>query len=209
MILADLLPGTLAVALLTLPGWWAARAWRMPQPVLAGFIAGAVVLTNLVVALDALHVRLSPGIIGGAWLGVVILAALITWRKKSPSAPPAPFAWREHWPLLVPLAPALAVVAYRTVAQPLSGIDTIFRWDWLARQMLARGTLSFYPPVTGADYEVYAWPDGIPPAVSTLYFFAYALARAARPVLTAPVVFVQFALLLVATFALARKYFSD
>jgi hypothetical protein len=209
MMLADLLLGTLAVALLTLPGWWLARAWRMPQPALAGFVGGAVVLTNLIVALDALHARLSPGTLGGAWLGATAIAVVLARQRNLPASATTSVAWREHWPLLVPLVPALAVVAYRAIAQPLSGIDTIFRWDWLARAMLARETLAFYPPVTGADYEVYAWPDGIAPTVSSLYFFAYTLARTARPVLTAPVVVAQFALLLVATFALARKYFSD
>ena len=212
MMLVDLLFGTVAVALLTLPGWWIARAWRVPQPLVAGLVGGTVAITNLAVALDAWQAPLSLAVVGGAWAGVTALAFAAVRnqiRQAGAAPPPVAFAWREHWPLFVPLAPALAVVAYRAIAQPLFGIDTIFRWDWLARQMLARGTLDFYPPVSAADYEIYAWPDGIAPAVSALYFFAYALARAARPVLTAPIVLAQFALLLVATFALARKYFSD
>ncbi len=212
MMPADLFFGTLAVALLALPGWWIARAWRVPQPLLAGFLGGATAITNLVLVLDALHLPLSLAVVWCAWAGVTALAIVAAHNKLPPAAtvPPAvSYAWREHWPLLVPLVPALAVVAYRALAQPLSGIDTIFRWDWLARQMLARGTLNFYPPMSAADYEIYAWPDGIAPAVSTLYFLAYSLARATRPVLTAPVVLTQFVLLLAASFALARKYFSD
>ncbi len=212
--IADLLLGTFAAAWLALPGWWLARAWRMPQPALAGFVGGAVVLTNLVVVLSALGLPLSIVTVGGTWLVITVAAFALARRQTSPALPATnspvrSFGWREHWPLLVPLVPALGVVAFRAIAQPLSGIDTIFRWDWLARLMLARSTLGFYPPVSAADYEVYAWPDGIAPTVSSLYFFGYALVRAARPVLTAPVVFAQFWLLLLATAALARRYFSD
>lgn len=213
MILADLLRGSVATALVTLPGWLVARSWRVPLPVLAGFVGGTVALTNVILTLDALQVRFSTASVGGAWLSVTLAAAVVARKKTAPldaaaSVPPT-LAWREHWPLLVPLAPALAVVAFRAIAQPLSGIDTVFRWNWLAQQMLAHGSLNFYPPVSGADYEIYAWPDGIAPAVSGLYFWSYQLAGAARPVLTAPLVLAQFVLLVAAAFALARRMFSE
>jgi hypothetical protein len=75
--------------------------------------------------------------------------------------------------------------------------------------MLAHRSLAFYPPVTATDYELYAWPDGIAPLVSTLYFWLYALAGAARPALTAPLVLLQFGLLIGATYALGRRWFSS
>ncbi|MSU24614.1 MAG: hypothetical protein EXS32_12430 [Opitutus sp.] len=212
MMAADLLAGSLGTAALLLPGWITARVWRVPQPVLAGFIGGAVALTSLVLALDTLHLRLSFASVGTTWLCLTLLAAAAAWRQHQLAPAPvaaARFRWREHGGLLAPLAFALAVVAYRAIAQPLFGVDTVFRWNWLAQQMLARGTLDFYPPVSAADYELYAWPDGIAPAVSTLYFWCYALARATRPVLTAPLVIFQFTLLVAAAFALARRMYSD
>lgn len=211
MIAADLLLGTVALAALVLPGWMAARAARVPQPLLAGFVASAVGWTLLIQLLNAAGASLTFAHVGAAWLVVTIGVA---WFARS-AARPAPagvaarFAWREHGGLWLVLVPAVAVVAYRAVAQPLFGIDTIFRWNYLAEQMFARGNLAFYPPVTAADYEIYAWPDGIAPTVSSLYFWVYAMAGAARPVLTAPFVIAQYGLLLVAVFALARRIFSD
>lgn len=204
----DLLLGLAAFAALICPGWIAARAARVPHPLLAGFIGGVVALVALVLVLDALGLSLNRFHCGAAWL-VLTLAALACRRRSVPPVPSPRFPWREHAPLLFAVLPGIAVVVYRAVAQPLFGIDTIFRWNYLAEQMLARGTLAFYPPATVADYTVYAWPDGIAPAVSAVYFWAYALAGASRPALTAPFVIGQFLLVLLATHALARRIFAD
>ena len=40
--------------------------------------------------------------------------------------------------------------------------------------------------LSAADYQAYSWPDGIAPAVSSLYFWIYALAGSTRRALTAP-----------------------
>jgi len=208
----DLLLGSAAVGLLLFPGWRLARAWHVPQPLVAGFIGGAVAFMALVLALDTAHVRLSFATVGTAWFVIIFVAIVVSRWKTDGGAPVAPeprFAWRGDWPLLLPLVPALAVVSYRAIAQPLFGADTIFRWDWLALQMHGRGTLGFYPPVSAADYEIYPWPDGIAPVVSSLYYWAYSLARATRPELTAPVVIVQFVLLAVTVHALAWRIFSE
>ena len=206
----DLALGLAALAALVFPGWFAARAARVPQPLLAGFIGGVVALVALVLILDAFGLRIDRFNCGAAWL-VLTLAAL-AYKRRAVAASPVPgpsSTWREHAPLCFALAPALAVVVYRAVAQPLFGIDTVFRWNYLAEQMLARGTLSFYPPAGAADYAVYAWPDGIAPAVSACYFWTYAFAGASRPLLTAPLVIGQFLLVLLGTHALARRLFSD
>ncbi len=212
MTFVDFFLGLIALAALLLPGWITARAARVPQPLLAGFIGSTVALVGVVLLLNAVGVSLTLTHGGAAWLVLAIGAAWMGRKSIFPtsgSRPHHPWAWRAHWPLFLVLVPALGVVVYRAVAQPLSGIDTVFRWNYLAQQMLAHGTLGFYPPVTAADYEIYAWPDGIAPAVSSLYFWTYALAGAARPALTAPLVICQFCLLVVAAFALARRLFSD
>ncbi|MDB6169795.1 MAG: hypothetical protein JWM88_2659 [Verrucomicrobia bacterium] len=212
MSLVDLLVGAAAVAVLLAPGWMLARAARIPYAPLAGFIASVAGLVMVVLLLDALAVPLTLASCGAVWL---LLTAAIGWfgRKtifRGAALPAsAPFAWREHWPLFLALIPAGMVVLYRATAQPLFGIDTVFRWNFLALQMVARGALGFYPPVTAADYEIYAWPDGIAPAVSVIYFWVYTVAHATRPILTAPAVILQYALLLAGAFALARRFFSD
>lgn len=212
MIFMDILLGSIALAALLLPGWIAARAARVPQPLLAGFIASAVGLMSAVLALNACGVRLTFAHCAETWLVVTLVIAWL--GRRSLLAPRTadgvpPFAWRDHWPLFLALIPALIVVVYRATTQPLFGIDTIFRWNYLAQQMFAHGDLGFYPPVTGADYGIYSWPDGIAPVVSSLYFWTYGLAGATRSTLTAPVVIFQFCLLLGAVFALTRRMFSD
>jgi hypothetical protein len=182
----------------------------VPLPALAGFIGGVVALVGLVLTFDALGLRLDLLHCGAGWLALTLIALAYSRSVVTPAPAIGPrFVWREHAPLLLALVPALAVVIYRAVAQPLFGIDTIFRWNYLAEQMLARGTLAFYPPATAADYAIYAWPDGIAPTVSASYFWTYVLAGANRPVLTASLVIGQFLLILLGTHALARRMFSD
>ena len=215
MIAADAVLGTIGLAALVAPGWLLARAHRMPLPLLAGFIGGSVALVTLILTWEAAGVPLRLTTFAPAWAAIVVAAAWVHWRaaRTDPAAPAppehrAPFG-REHWALLLPLLPAFAVVAYRAIAQPLSGIDTIFRWNYLAEAMLSHGTLGFYPPVTAEDFAIYAWPDGIAPVVSGLYFWLYAIAGAARPELTAPLVIFQYALIMLAARALARRMFSE
>ncbi|MEO6005735.1 MAG: hypothetical protein ABIS43_21465 [Opitutus sp.] len=92
--------------------------------------------------------------------------------------------------LLLTLAVALAitVIAYRAIAQPLTGFDTAFRWDFLARQIVRERGFEFYPPTTDEDFSTYMWPEGIPPMVSLLYAWTYCGAGSTSPVLTAPLV---------------------
>jgi hypothetical protein len=210
MIVHDYALGMLALAALVAPGWMIARASRVPQPLLAGFIGGTVAMVAMLLALDALGVRLTVLSVGTVWLGGTAAAAWLSRKKISQPAPGdlAPIDWRGNLPLFLVLVPAFAVVVYRAGTQPLFGIDTIFRWNFLAEQMLAHESLGFYPPASPADYETYSWPDGIAPAVSGLYFWTYALARAARPALTTPLVVFQFCLLVIAAHGLARQLFS-
>jgi len=212
MSVGDALIGTLGLGALVAPGWLVARAARVPLPWVAGSMGSGVSLVALILGCDAAGLPLRFTMLGPLWALVTLAAAWFYRRSSSrpaPTAPPPPpGAWREHAPLWLPLLPVLAVVIYRATAQPLFGVDTIFRWNYLAEQMLARGTLGFYPPVTAADFEIYAWPDGIAPLVSSHYFWLYALAGAARPGLTAPLVIFQFVALVLATHALARRLFS-
>lgn len=210
MMPGDLLLGLAALGLLVFPGWLLSRTRGLPLPLLAGFVFGAVCLVLLIQLLDAIGLGLSAGTVIPGWL-IISLGALLASRRPA-LAPVSPISsdlpWRTDWPLILPVIPAIAVVACRAIAQPLFGIDTVFRWNFLAEQMLARGTLGFYPPVSAADYAIYAWPDGIAPVVSSLYFLGYTLAGASRPVLTAPFVIFQFLLLLAAVYALTRQLAS-
>lgn len=200
----DLLLGTFALLLLILPGWLIARQAGLPAPGLAGFILSSVGFALLIIFLEALGLGISVGRILPAWL-VITLSAVLLCKRRPRRTHQYNWSWQRDGWLLVPVIPAILVVAYRAIEQPLFGIDTIFRWNFLAEQMLSRSTLDFYPPVSAADYEIYGWPDGMAPMVSALYFWGYSLAGAARPVLTAPFVIVQFLLLLGGAHALGRQ----
>ena len=211
---ANLIAGLIALVLLTAPGWWIARRHRLPLPALAGFVGGGVLLLTLVLVLQLAGLSLTRRTLGAAWL-IWSLAAWLVVRRSPPGEAPVPNAAAadrlsalERAILLVAVIPILSVIVWRATTHPLFGVDTGFRWGHLAELMWTQGTLSFYPPVTDADYTLYVWPDGIPPLVSSLYFGVYALAgRIARPA-TSPLVVAQFLLLLAATGALARRFFS-
>lgn len=208
MMALDLGAGLLGAATMLLPGWLIARALRVPLPWLAGFVAGAVALVAITIAFDATGVRLTPKNYIVAWAGFTAAASAWAWRKRNatltatPDALPMPAGW---WLVIVPV---VAVVVWRATTQPLFGVDTVFRWNFLAEQMLARGSLDFYPPFQPEGHAIYGWPDGIAPLVSGIYFWIYGIAGAARPEATAPVVVLQYALILAGVHALARRYFS-
>lgn len=209
---SDVLICLAATGALLQPGWLLARSARLPLPALAGFFGGVLLLFILVLVASACGLPLSAGTVGLPWIVFTALAFRVHSRRRgvpaNPGSEPAGTGWHD-WPLLLPLVPITAVVVYRACAQPLFGVDTIFRWNFLAEQMLAQRSLAFYPPVSPADFALYSWPDGIAPVVSTLYFWIYTFAGGARPTLTAPVVILQFVLLVVAAYALGRRYFSS
>jgi hypothetical protein len=85
------------------------------------------------------------------------------------------------------------VLVVRYLVQPLSGVDTPFRWGLLPSQMLSHERLSFYPPFRAEDYRVYFYPDGMPPLVPVAYWWLYAAAGRAVPALTVIVVLLEYA----------------
>ncbi|HEY4246282.1 MAG TPA: hypothetical protein VGM64_05460 [Lacunisphaera sp.] len=207
MIVPDLFLGLVALLLVIFPGWFVFRSQNQPLPVLAGFMVGAVGLVALVLILEAADRGIATQSIIPAWL-IVSLGTVLIGRKSIPKTTSSKPSAQRDWLFLLPVIPASAVIIYRATMQPLFGVDTVFRWNFLAEQMFSRGTLAFYPPVTAADYSIYAWPDGIAPVVSSLYFWTYSLANASRPVLTAPLIILQFFLVLVAAYAIAQKLVS-
>jgi hypothetical protein len=90
------------------------------------------------------------------------------------------------WLWLLAAGAGFASIVVRAVVEPLSGWDNLFRWDFLARQMLRLGTLAFYPPMTADDFLHYGWCDGIPPLVPVLNFWTYLSAGQTAALATAP-----------------------
>jgi hypothetical protein len=116
-------------------------------------------------------------------------------HPRSASRRSLSFPHGTDWLWLLVAGVGLASIAVRAVVEPLSGWDNLFRWDFLARQMLRLGTLSFYPPMTADDFLHYGWCDGIPPLVPVLNFWSYLSAGQTAAIVTAPLVVGQAALL--------------
>jgi hypothetical protein len=106
-------------------------------------------------------------------------------------------------------AVGLLVVVLRAVVDPLSGYDNGFRWDYLARAMLAYGRLDFYPPVMAGDFDIYPWCDGIPPLISSLNFWIYFFTGSNAPALTATRVGAEAMLVFCVVARLARELWGE
>ena len=171
-----LLPALLG---LTLPGYLSARLLRLPAGWAVAFPFSALLLTlfTILFAIAGIPLRFSSmALMLLGWS--VICSLLLKFRKVGqdtvePEMVKAPFSLIEKCALGFAVLIVMAV-GFRAVLYPLSGFDTFFRWEGLARLMLQHESLSFYPPVTAGDFATYLIPDGIPPLVATVYWWFYA-----------------------------------
>lgn len=177
-----------AIATFLLPGWILSRRLTSPLPIYTAFIGSAAFLFLLTLLLDATGLPIQPGTLG---IGLALISAALLWRYPKgasllPDRPADSLPRGRELLWLIPPVFAFTSVALRAVLDPLSGFDNSFRWDYLARLVLARESLAGYPPVTAGDFERYGWCDGIPPLVALLNHWIYAAAGSIAPVLTAP-----------------------
>jgi hypothetical protein len=181
----------LACAGLVAPGLLVARRLAPGAAWPVGFVVSSTLLLHVVLALDAVGAPVRAWV-ALALLGLVAAAAWRTPAAGGVAAPAPPLASRERatWAVVAGL---LALFALRAFLQPLFGFDTPFRWEHLARVLLAREALDVYPPVEAADFEVYPYLDGIPPLVSCVYWLLYAALGEPAPRATALVVAAQWA----------------
>ncbi|MEI6860672.1 MAG: hypothetical protein WCL04_00285 [Verrucomicrobiota bacterium] len=171
-------PGWLAARLL---GWRPVWAWTAAVPLSMLFLLLGVEL------LDAMGIALHLGPMA-AWVlagNAALVFALWKWPppESAPAAvpPPVPDGRWSSWLLLAGVVLLGGLAVHRGLLAPLSGFDTPFRWDFLARQMLREGSLAFYPPQSAADFRVYFHPDGFAPLVAVGYWWVYLVAAPAGP----------------------------
>lgn len=205
---------------LILPGYLVGRLLRSRAPWAGALPLSMVVLLAGVLVLDAfgLPVRFATVL---AWETLVLLglgAGLWSQARKQP----APAVAREAGPVAgvsrfalpwsglliggIALVGMLAV--WRGFLAPLSGGDMVFRWEFLARQILRHESLAFYPPVSAEDFKSYFYPDGFAPIVSTSIWWVYAALGRALPEAVVPLVLAQYAATLVLVFRIAEKLHS-
>ena len=214
----EILPMIVAAILgLVVPGYALARAWRAP-PVLAA--ASAFPLSALLIAVAVVAYALVGVCICFftmlAAIGTVTLLSGICWavdrRKNSPptnadGVVAAAPTWLWVW-TIAQVALVLSGLLLRTSLYPLAGLDTPYRWEGLARLMLAEESLSFYPPVTAEDFTKYPYPDGIPPLVSGVYWWLYAGWGGPCPRSTSLVILLQAGSCLALVYFAARACFG-
>ncbi len=203
-----LLPVLLPLGLF-LPGFFLARCLRLGLAWAAALPLSLVVLFHCVFWLGVFH---APVTLWTALAGLLPATAAAWWLSTRYAAPkkvaPAAPLDRLDFALLIGTALVAAVLLTRAIVSPLSGPDTPFRWDFLARQILALRSFSFYPPLTPADFRLYFYPDGIPPLIPFANWWIYASAGRYLPALTSLFVAAQFVATLALVYGTAAALWS-
>ena len=194
-----------ALAAFALPGWQLARRLNLPARPLAAFLISATGFFALALLFQAADIPLTRAPLLGAWLGLGLACSAWAWRGEKPPSAAGNLVWRAWLPWLPAVIVALVSVTARVTLDPLHGWDTSFRWDGLARAILERGNLDFYPPRTTGDFELCAWPDGMPPMVPLLNLWIYLACGSSDAALAAGRVLAEVLLAAGAVFALARS----
>jgi hypothetical protein len=198
---------------LTAPGWLLLRACGLRRRLAGAFPVSAALVYLVALAGVLAGVRLSAVRVG---LGLAAVSALLALLGRAASSPvPAataanPTAAAEsadrlsRW-LLGLVMVGVGLFTWRAFAQPLTGPDTSFRWNFLALELGRTGELGFYPPVTLGDFERYFYADGFAPLVALLYWWSYAVVGTTAPYVTGFVVAGQFAALVLLVHELATQ----
>ena len=90
MTLGDVALGTAGLVTLAAPGVLLAYRWRLPQPLLAGFIGSAVAVFGVVLGLQFFGLPLTTEVIRPIWGSFTIAAIALWWFGRMQSR--APFA---------------------------------------------------------------------------------------------------------------------
>lgn len=170
----------IAIVYLILPGYLLARVLGLRSGWFVAFPFSVLLLVELVILFSVVNfqLRFIPILVVLTCFSVVCCWLILTKRTFAVESLPVDTAdsqTRLLTRVCFGFAAFLALaVLYRSICYPLSGYDTFFRWEGLARQMLSHKSLSFYPPLTQQDFSIYLIPDGIPPLVASVYWWLYA-----------------------------------
>lgn len=195
---------------LYVPGWLLGRALGTPAGIPGAFLGSAAIVMNALLVLDAGGWRIERATLALTLLIICAGLAAIARRRRAsngstdenPTKIPGPAA---PWWLLIPAGVGLLAIVIRAAFDPLSGLDTVFRWDFLARQIFDSGDMRFYPPAAAPDFLKYGWCDGIAPLVSSLYLWSYLSLGEIATWATIPVVAAQGALVFWCVYQLAAE----
>ena len=197
----DTLRAVAAIAGLVLPGFAVGRMLRLSSPLSVSIPFSAVLLSLAVLVCDAVGGPIGIIPVGSMLIAGGIIAAVVASLCSTADSIPVPLNPSPRvgpLPAVMWVAAAAGVmatmvaIAARLTVFPLTGFDTCWRWENLARLLLAHESLAFYPPRSSADFAIYPYADGIPPLVASTYWWLYACLGRPVPVLTTPLVLSQF-----------------
>jgi hypothetical protein len=197
------------------PGYSVARCLRAPDRLLWSFPLSLVLLFIAVFWAGCLGLPVTAPVVSVILVGITLLFAALGLAIKPPHSAAVRHDANQQLPprrikalILAALGALLIVMIWRTTLWPLSGFDNAFRWDFLARRTLQQRGFGFYPPITGADYRLYFYPDGIPPLVSFSYWWLYAATGGYHPALTTILVAAQLLCILCFTYRIGQAIAS-
>jgi hypothetical protein len=202
-----------AVIGLILPGHATARLLGLRLSWAVAFPFSALLLTGFVITYSLLGAPIRLNTIAPALCGITILCY---WISRDKIRDPLDDIQEVteitsktiKASVFVLSSLIVTIVAIRTTLYPLSGFDTYFRWEALARAMLSQESLHYYPPVTAENFNIYLFTDGIPPLVSTVYWWLYAVMGKPVEQVTSISVVLQFISTMILTFYATRYNFN-
>jgi hypothetical protein len=210
----DTLGVVAATAGLVLPGFAFGRMLRLSAPLSVAVPFSAILLSAALLVCDAVGGPIGIIPVGSMLLaGGLVAAGLASLFSTADSLPvpldPSPRV-RPLPAVVWALAAAgvmatMVAIAARLTVFPLTGFDTCWRWENLARLLLAHESLAFYPPRSSADFAIYPYADGIPPLVASTYWWLYACLGRPSPGFTTPLVLAQFVIVGALVWQAARE----
>jgi hypothetical protein len=202
-----------AILLALAPGYFLSRLLGSRAPWASALVVSLLVLFLGVFLIGVCGLPVRLGTVAAYLAGMTLVTVIAAWRW-SPPIPPL-LAGEKGNALSGLRRIALGAVAVvgaglllRCTLWPLTGYDTVWRWDFLARRVLESGRFDFYPPLTPHDFAVYPYPEAIPPLVSFAYWWLYAAAGRHVAALTALLVVAQYAAVAWLTYRTAAALFT-
>lgn len=193
-----------------LPGYLLALLLGSRARLATAFLLSLLLLFHAVfwIGVSGLPVQFTTVLAVLAAVTAVTALAVARWRPAPPL--PSPASSSGLTPFAVASVVLLVVILLaRGTAEPFrGGHDTVWRWDFLARQMLVQEGFGFYPPLRAEDYAHYFFTDGIAPLVSFSYWWLYAALGTPLPALTGLLVTAQYACTAALAYRLATLLFS-
>jgi hypothetical protein len=187
-----------AVLLALAPGYFLSRLLGSRAPWASALVVSLLLLFLGVFLAGVCGLPVRFGTVAAFLAGTTVLSALAA-RRWAPPVPAVPAAEKGDPPVRLRRAALVAAVTIgaglllRCTLWPLTGYDSVWRWDFLARRVLELGRFDFYPPRAAPDFAAYPYPEAIPPLVSFAYWWLYAAAGRHVAELTALLVVAQYA----------------